>query len=245
MTGLNSKLAQLAQGHSQLGLSLEGWRHNILPGKPTEVPEQALPLLQVCTYLGKVTSFLYSSPLESWRMPWGPTLHCNPPFPWAGWAHPAHWASPHAAVLQPPATFMATESLGNWGLERISPPFPHILSIDFQMSSFWHLYNGENLEVLRQHLGINPCSLWGNSLLILKSYPEVWIYNSNPPRHMAALRNVQDRKMCRKYQHIHGTCLSLLAAKQYLHTMKGLADFSDLTLICKHGILNSSGTNYL
>lgn len=54
MTGLNSNLVQLAQGHSQLDLKIFRVEDNTLPGKPTEVPEhshpeQGLPLLQVCT----------------------------------------------------------------------------------------------------------------------------------------------------------------------------------------------------
>lgn len=149
----------------------------------------------------KVKNALKSRPIIFWY---------NLLFPRAGWAYPAHWASTHAPVLQPPTTLKATKSLGNWGLEGISPSLPYILSIEgLSNVLILTIIQWQKFRTLEAASGNRPFLSLREFTVFLKSYPEVWIYTSNPPRHMAALRNVQDRKMCMKYQHIHGTCLRL------------------------------------
>lgn len=165
MTGLNSKPAQLAQGHSQLDLTVfragdtKPSQENPMKSLSTPILSRDCPVCSccllssccVCAWERSPPSSTALPPQESWRMYWGPTLCYDPPFPWA---HPAHWAPPHAASKHPNG-----HRIPWWlrfGRELSFSPIDSFHRKTFKCLNFDHYTNGKKFRSLEAASGNHP-----------------------------------------------------------------------------------------
>lgn len=164
MTGLNSKPAQLAQGHSQLDLSIfragdtKPSQENPMKSLSTPILSRDCPVCSccllssccVCAWERSPPSSTALPPQESWRMYWGPTPYYDP----FSLSTPSS-LGPSSCSLQTPQWPQNPWWL-RFGRELSFSPIDSFHRKTFKCLNFDHYTNGKKFRSLEAASGNHP-----------------------------------------------------------------------------------------